>query len=408
MTASDLIVTGISELATPRPPGPWRGAAMTVDVLRDAAIVVDQGRIAWVGARDKLHAVARDEVDLGGRAVVPGLVDPHTHAVWAGDRLADFEARASGLDYEEVLRRGGGIRSTMHHTAAASVDQLVTLARPRLAALIANGATTLEIKSGYGFTREAELAMLEAIAALRRDTAAAIVATLLIHVPPVDRAERPDYLDMVTGDLIPTVAAAGLATAVDVFVEREAFSADEARLVFRAARHAGLAVKAHVDQFHAVGGLDAAVELGALSVDHLEASGDGEIARLAASDTVGVLLPGVALHLGIAPARGRAMVDAGAAVAVGTDLNPGSSPLFSPQLAVALAVRLNGLRPDEALVAATANAARALGLDDRGRLEPGMRADFLVLADADWRALPYTLGDSPVERVFVAGREVTP
>ncbi len=405
MTASDLIVTGISALVTPRPPGPWRGAAMTVDVTHDAALVVEHGRVAWAGPRHDLHGVARDEIDLGGRAVVPGLIDPHTHAVWAGDRLADFEARAAGLSYQDILRRGGGIRSTMHHTAAATVEQLAALARPRIAALIGNGATTIEIKSGYGFTREGELTMLEAIAVLRRESPATIVPTLLIHVPPVDPSDRAEYLDMVTGELIP--AASSLAVAVDVFIEREAFSVAEARTMFAAARSAGLAIKAHVDQFHSLGGLPLAVGEGALSVDHLEASTAEEIRMLAASDTVAVILPGVALHLGTAPADGRALIDAGAAVAVGTDLNPGSSPLFSPQLAVALAVRLNGLKPDEALVAATANAATALGMSDAGRLAAGMRADFLVLADSDWRVLPYTLGESPIDRVFVAGREVS-
>ncbi len=404
MTASDLIVTGISELVTPRPPGPWRGAAMTLDVTHDAAMVIDHGRIAWAGPCAELRGVARDQIDLGGRAVVPGLVDPHTHAVWAGDRLIDFEARAAGLTYQEILRRGGGIRSTMHHTAAASVDQLVTLARPRIAALIRNGATTIEIKSGYGFTREAELSMLDAIAVLQRESAVTIVPTLLIHVPPVDPADRAEYLQMVTGELIP--AASSLATAVDVFIEQEAFSVDDARQIFAAARASGLAIKAHVDQFHPLGGLQLAVGEGALSVDHLEASTPEGIGMVAASDTVAVILPGVALHLGTAPADGRALIDAGAAVAVGTDLNPGSAPLYSPQLAVALAVRLNGLRPDEAVVAGTANAAAALGIGDAGRIEPGMRADFLVLADSDWRVLPYTLGDSPIDRVFVAGQEL--
>jgi imidazolonepropionase len=228
---------------------------------------------------------------------------------------------------------------------------------------------------------------------------------LLIHVPPVDPADRAEYLAMVTGELIP--AARGLARTVDVFIEQDAFTVDEARQILGAATASGLAIKAHVDQFHSLGGVPMAIDAGALSVDHLEASTAGDIRRLAESDTIAVILPGVALHLGIAPADGRAMIDAGARVAIGTDLNPGSAPLYSPQLALALAVRLNRLRPDEAVVAATANAAAALGIADAGRLEPGMRADFLALADSDWRALPYTLGASPIDRVFVAGREVS-
>jgi imidazolonepropionase len=403
-TAVDTIITGISQLATPRGTGSLRGSAMSLDVIHDALLAIVAGRVAWVGPRTSWRGLAREEIDLGGRAVLPALIDPHTHAVWAGDRLADFEARATGMSYEDILRRGGGIRTTMHHTAEASVDELVALAAPRLEALVRNGAATVEIKSGYGFTRAGELASLQAINALRKAFPAVVVPTLLIHVPPVDPADRDEYLDMVTSELIP--AARPLAAAVDVFIEREAFSVDDARRIFAAARHAGLPVKAHVDQFHVLGGVELAVEHGALSVDHLEASGLDQFAQLAASDTVGVILPGVALHLGGKPADGRAMIDAGVIVAVGTDLNPGSSPLYSPQLALALAVRLNRLTPTEAVVAATANAAAALALSDTGRLAPEMRADFLVLADADWRAVAYTLGDSAIERMFIAGREV--
>jgi len=192
-----------------------------------------------------------------------------------------------------------------------------------------------------------------------------------------------------------------------VFIERDAFSVDEARRVFAAARDAGLRVKAHVDQFHVIGGLELALEFDALSVDHLEASGPDQVAALAGSDTVGVLLPGVTLHLGIPAAPGRALIDAGAAVAVGTDLNPGSSPLFSTQLAMALAVRINRLSVCEALTAATANAAAALGLYDTGRLRPGQRADFIISDYPDWRDIVYTLGGAPVERIFIGGKELT-
>jgi imidazolonepropionase len=210
---------------------------------------------------------------------------------------------------------------------------------------------------------------------------------------------------MVTGRLVPEVARRGLATAVDVFVEREAWNAAEAGRIFAAAEAAGLARKAHVDQFHAIGGVECAIQHGALSVDHLEASGDAQIRAIAASDTVATLLPGVTLHLGIAAAPGRALIDAGAIVAVGTDCNPGSSPLFSTQQAMALAVRLNGLVPAEALAAATVNAAAALGLDDCGALVPGARADFVVLADTDWRVSTWQLGASPVEHTYINGQE---
>lgn len=404
---TDLLITGISQLATPPTVGPRRGDAMReLTVLDDAVIAVTGDRIAWVGARRDWHGAARDGLDLGGRAVVPALVDPHTHAVWAGDRYGDFEARAAGVAYEAILAGGGGIRSTIRATRAATVEELVTLARPRLAALAASGAATIEVKSGYGFTIESELASLEAIDLIRRKAKLHLVATLLIHVPPTDHDERAEYLAAVCRDLIPTVAARGLASAVDIFIEREAWQVEEAVQVFAAAAAAGLARKAHVDQFHALGGVAAAIEHGAMSVDHLEASSAREIALLAASDTVATLLPGVTLHLGIPAAPGRALVDAGAVVAVGTDLNPGSSPLFSTQQALALAVRLNGLAPAEALTAATANAAAALGLFDRGALVAGARADLAVLAAEDWRAVAWQLGASPVERLYIGGTEV--
>lgn len=403
-----ILLSGISQLATAPGTGARRGAAMGVlDIIEDAAIAIEGDRIAWVGPRSAWHGGASEERDLGGRAVVPGLVDPHTHVVWAGDRLADFEARVSGVPYEEILARGGGIRSTMRHTAAASIPELIELARPRLAALVAGGATTVEIKSGYGFTAGAELASLEAIGAFIGHARVPVVPTLLIHVPPSNPAERADYLAMVTQQLIPEVASRGLATAVDIFIEREAFSVDDAKVIFGAALAEGLAVKAHADQFHAIGGVECAIAHGALSVDHLEASTPAQIAALGAAPTIATILPGVTLHLGLPAAPARALIAAGAAVAVGTDCNPGSSPLFSPQLAMALAVRLNGLTPAEALTAATANAAAALGLDDRGRIAPGQRADLLVLDDHDWRTITYTLGASPVVASWIAGRELT-
>lgn len=401
------LLTGIAQLATPMALGPARGAAMRdLAIIPDAAIAIEDGLVAWVGPLADWHRPADREIDLGGAAVIPGLIDPHTHAVWAGDRLTDFEARTAGVAYEAILAAGGGIRSTVRATAAASVVELIELARPRLAALVASGATTIEIKSGYGFDPEAELRSLEAICAIGDKARVHIVPTLLIHIPPIEREERPSYLRMVTDDLILRVAERKLATAVDVFIERESWHADEAAAIFRAADAAGLAVKAHVDQFHAIGGVRAAIEHGALSVDHLEASGANEIAAIAASNTVATVLPGVTLHLGIGAAPGRALVDAGAIVAVATDLNPGSSPLFSSQQAMALSVRINGLTPAEALTAATVNAAAALGLNDRGALVPGARADLVVLAEGDWRVAPYTLGSSPVERVFIGGEEV--
>lgn len=394
----ETLLTGISQLVSP-PPGVQRGPAMRgLRQTDDAALLVRDGLIVWTGPRTAAPEAAQTH-DLGGVAVVPGLVDPHTHAVWAGDRLADFEARISGVPYEEILAQGGGIRSTMRATAAASEAELVALARPRLSALRASGATTVEVKSGYGLDFGAEVRMLRAAQGLQAEFS--LVPTLLIHVPPQDG--RAAYVEAVCQALIPQLARERLATAVDVFCEREAFTVEETRAIFQAAKAHGLSTKLHADQFHAIGGTELACALGALSVDHLEASGPAQIAALAHSGTVATILPGVTLHLGLPAAPGRALIDAGAAVAVGTDLNPGSSPVFSTQLALALAVRLCGLTPAEALTAATVNAAHALGLQGRGALVPGQRADFLALQGHDWRDLAYTLGASPVREVWQGG-----
>lgn len=398
---TETLFTNISQLVTPRE-GMQRGAAMrALTVIPDAAMLARGGVIRWVGPRAEAPTSAQEH-DLGGVAVVPGLIDPHTHAVWAGDRLDDFEARVQGVPYEAILARGGGIRRSMRATGAAGVEELVALARPRLQALRASGATTTEVKSGYGLDFEAERRMLHAIRELQAEFQ--LVPTLLIHVPPTEN--RAEYVQGVCHDLLPGVARDGLAAAVDVFCEREAFTVEETRTILQAARAHGLGTKLHADQFHAIGGTELGCELGALSVDHLEASGPAQIAALAASNTVATVLPGVTLHLGLPAAPGRQLIDAGAAVAVGTDLNPGSSPVFSAQLALALAVRLCRLTPAEALTAGTANAAAALGLSDRGALAPGQRADFLTLHSADWRDLPYALGASPVRSVFSGGLEL--
>ena len=404
---ADRLLTGISQLVTAVGPGPRHGAAMRdLHLIEGAAVAVSNGLIVWTGKREDWTGHASERIDVGGRAVVPALIDPHTHAVWAGDRLADFDARSTGKTYEQILRSGGGIRSSIRATAAATLEDLVHLAQPRIAALLRSGATTIEIKSGYGFDPRAELKMLEAIQLLRTSTPARLLATLLIHIPPSEAAHRASYVANVCHELIPEVATRNLATAVDVFIEQEAWHTEEAALMLRAAQHHGLAIKVHTEQFHRIGGLELALDMHALSADHLEACDPAQVDRLASSATIATILPGVTLHLGIPAAPGRRLIDAGAAVAVGTDLNPGSSPLFSSALALALAVRLNGLSAAEALTAGTANAACALGLSDTGRLEAGLRADFLVLKSHDWRNLVYTLGDNPVQEIWLGGKRL--
>jgi imidazolonepropionase len=404
---ADTLITGISQLVTASGAGPKHGPAMReLKIIESAAIAISSGSVIWTGRASEWAGEAETTVDAGGRAVVPGLIDPHTHAVWAGDRLSDFEARTSGSTYEEILAAGGGIRSTIRATAAASRDELVALAKPRIDSLIASGATTIEVKSGYGFTPAAELTMLEAIQSLSAIVSARIVPTLLIHIPPAISADRSSYIAQVCEELIPEAARRKLATAVDIFVEKEAWQITEAEHLLGCAKQYGLAIKLHSDQFHCLGGVELGIHLGALSVDHLEASGPEQIAKIAPSSTIATILPGVALHLGIPAASGRKLIDAGAAVAVGTDLNPGSSPLFSTSEALALSVRLNGLTAQEALVAGTVNAASALGLNDAGRLEAGCPADLLILQSSDWRDLVYTLGTNPVRDVWIGGKRV--
>jgi imidazolonepropionase len=404
---ADLLVTGISQLVTAHGPGPKHGAHMRdLRITDHAALAITNGVIAWVGPASEWSGEAASNLSLDHRAVVPGLIDPHTHAIWAGNRLADFDARTSGVTYEQILAGGGGIWSTIRATTAQSESELTALAQPRIDALLRSGATVIEVKSGYGFAAAAELAMLRVIRALAATTPARIIPTLLIHVPPKDANERGEYISEVCEALIPHVAREDLAQAVDVFVEKEAWSAPETEQILTAARQNSLAVKLHTEQFHRVGGLELGLRLNALSVDHLEACAPSQLALLASSPTIASILPGVTLHLGLPAAPGRALIDAGAAVAVGTDLNPGSSPLFSAQMALALAIRLNGLTAHEALVAGTVNAAAALGLTDAGRIETGQPADFLVLESSDWRDLVYTLGANPVREIWIKGEKV--
>jgi imidazolonepropionase len=405
---TDLLITGISQLATPVGAGPKFGAQMReVSVIENAAIAITGDRFAWVGPAAEWSGIASRTVDLGGRAVVPGLVDPHTHAVWAGDRLRDFDARSSGVTYEQILSAGGGIWGTVRATTAATTDKLITLTEQRIWALIRSGATVVEVKSGYGFTVQEELRMLEVIQAVGLRLPIRIVPTLLIHIPPNDVRERDAYLHRVCGELIPETARRGLAQAVDIFIEKEAWSAKEAESVLTSALEHGLGIKVHSEQFHSVGGVDLALRLKALSIDHLEACTSHQGGLFRGGATIATVLPGVSLHLGIAKAPGRQLIDAGAAVAVGTDLNPGSSPLFSTSAALGLAVRLNGLTASEALVAGTINAAHALGLDDVGRIEAGSQADFVALESTDWRDLLYTMGINQTREVWSRGSRIT-
>ena len=402
---STLLLTGISEFVTPVGSGAKHGAAMShLQIVRHAALAIEDGRISWVGRESEWSGRFDETIDLGCRAMIPGLIDPHTHAVWAGDRLSDFEARSAGATYEQILAAGGGIWHTIRETAVKSSEEMAALAEPRIKALMRSGATTIEVKSGYGYSPEAEIRMLESIHQLQTKTKARLLPTLLIHLCPDDPAARNIYRDSVCRELIPQVSQKGLATAVDIFVEHRSWNAKDAEIILACAQSHGLAIKLHTEQFQRVGGLELGIRMGALSIDHLEVCTPQQCKLVGSSKTIATILPGVSLHLGLPAAPGRALIDSGAAVAIGTDLNPGSSPLFSTSAAMGLAVRLNGLTPPEALTATTSNAAAALGRTDIGRLEVGLRADFLVLESSDWRDLPYTMGQTMINQVWIAGQ----
>ena len=386
-----------------------------LEVLSDAAVLIDGERIAWVGPRREardLHSAFRIPqsaivvVEVRG-VVYPGFVDCHTHAVFGTPRLDDHERRALGMDYKTIAAAGGGILESVRDVRAHSEGELAALTLARLGALLAHGATTIEVKSGYGLDCETELKQLRVIARLAGVQPAALVATFLgaHEVPPEFRDRRADYVRLVCEEMIPAVARERLAVACDVFCEPAVFSVAEARTVLAAARRHGLALKLHADEFDGSGGAELAVEMGALSADHLAGVSAAGIRALAASETVAVLLPTTLLFLGSrnqAPAR--RLLDAGAALALATDLNPGSSPTLSLPLVMALAVSQLGLRHAEVVNAVTVNAAAALGLvADRGQLAPGFRADIVVCDVADWREVAYWMGGNAVTAVWTGG-----
>lgn len=398
---------------------PKRGAALReVGLITDGAVAAHEGRIVAVGPSDELRRTyrAERELDAAGRVVCPGFVDPHTHVVFAGDRIGEFEQRIAGATYLEIMAAGGGIRSTMRATRAASVERLVAESRRRLDQMLAQGTTTAEAKTGYGLELAAELRQLEATAILDETHPIDLVPTFLpAHaVPPEYEGRADDYVDLVIAEMLPRAlawhqgsrfAAAGAPMFVDVFCERGAFDVAQSRRVLAAARDLGLPLKAHVDEFSALGGLELALELGCVSVDHLDVTGPAGIAHLAASDAVAVLIPAVTLNLGGQHyADARAMIDAGAAVALTTDINPGSAPCPSMPLVMAIACRYQRLTPAEALNACTINAAHAIGLGRRvGSLEPGKQADILIIDAPDYRHLAYQLGGSLVATVVKGG-----
>ncbi len=376
------------------------------------ALAVRAGRIAWVGAEAGLpHRDAGALIDGRGGWLTPGLIDCHTHLIFAGDRSAEFEQRLQGVSYEEIARAGGGIASTVRATRAASAEALEQSARRRLEALRADGVTTLEIKSGYGLDHATELRMLEVARRLGRTPGIEVRTTFLgAHaLPPEYAADRTGYLDLVCDRVLPEIAERGLADAVDAFCEGIAFTPAEVARVFEAAGRHGLPVKLHADQLSDLGGAALAARFGALSADHLEYASEAGVRAMAGAGTVAVLLPGAFYTL---RERQPPPVDLlrqhGVPIALATDCNPGSSPVVSLLAVLNMGCTLFGLTPEEALAGVTRNAARALGLGDRGTLAVGQRADLALWRIERPAELSYWLGAAPLEAVLEDGQRAYP
>jgi imidazolonepropionase len=401
-----LLVRDLEQVVTPAGgPAPLRGRALgELAVVERGYVLCDGDRIARLGYMADLAAadVPADVVELDGRgrSAVPGLVDCHTHACFAGDRAEEFALRAGGASYEELHAAGGGILATVRATRAAGEDGLAQALERHRGWMLAHGTTTFEAKSGYGLDRETELAQLRAVAA-----AGGVPTWLGAHAVPPEFPDADAYLDEALARVLPE--AATVAEAADVFLERGAFDVAQARRYLETCAAAGLVLRMHADQFTEAGGIPLAVELGARSVDHLEATGPDGVRALGTSDVAAVLLPVAALFLGRPMPPARALVDAGAVVALATDFNPGSAFCESLPVVMSLACTQLGLTPAEALAACTVNAAHVLGRADRlGRLASGFTADLVLLNVSDWRYLPYHLGGEHVAVVVKEGQVV--
>jgi imidazolonepropionase len=383
-----------------------------MEVIAHGAVLLDGARVAAVGSYAELKASAPGAgvVEVDG-VLFPGFVDAHTHAVFGMARLDDHARRARGMDYKAIAAEGGGILSSVRDTRARSEAELRGLTANRLQHLLAHGTTTVEVKSGYGLETATELRQLAVIGALAPGPPALVPTFLGAHEIPLEyRPRRGDYVRLVIDEMLPAVARQGIARFCDVFCEPGVFTPDESREILEAARTHGLGLKLHADELDGSGGAELAAALGAVSADHLARASAAGIAALAASDTVAVLLPGTMLFLGRADrAPARALIDGGAAVALATDFNPGSSPGVSLPLMATLGVSQLGMTPSEALTAITVNGAAAVGeASTRGQLAPGFRADVVLAAVRDWRELVYWYGANLVRQVWATGTACHP
>ncbi|MDQ3179432.1 MAG: imidazolonepropionase [Acidobacteriota bacterium] len=417
----DLIIHNVGQLATCASNGTAKkGAAMQdVGILENGAAAVKDGVIAAIGKSDEIlrRFEAANLIDAGQKVVCPAFIECHTHIVFAGDRINEFELRIKGASYLEIMEAGGGIVSTMRQTREASLAELVEQSRRRLDRLLESGVTTCEVKTGYGLNTETELKMLEAIFELDKLHEINLLPTFLpAHaVPPEFKENSDEYVDLICKEMLPLVNSKFQTSDfkfqmfADVFCEKNAFDLKQSRKVLETAKSLGFKLKAHVDEFTNLGGARMAIELGAVSIDHLDAISDEEIKLLANSKTIGVVTPTVNFNFGsLLFADARKMIDAGCAIALSTDFNPGSAPCPSLPLAMAIACRYQKLMPSEVLNAATINAAFAVGSGDTiGSIEVGKRADVLILDATDFRQLSYEFGGNSVEKVIKNGKIVT-
>jgi len=415
---ADLLITHASQLLTipSHFNGPQRGDRLgDLGLIEDGALAIDGESIVAVGLTSDLaqRFSAAQTIDAGGRVVMPGFVDPHTHVVWAGDRANEFEQRIAGATYMQIMHAGGGIMSTVRQTRAASVDQLIEQTRARLDRMLMHGTTTAEAKTGYGLETQAELRMLEAIQRLDAEHPIDLVPTFLgAHAIPAEYKGREDeYTDLVVKEMLPAVASLithHSSLFCDVFCEAGAFALEQSRRILQKAKELGFALKIHVDEFEPLHGTRLGVELGAVSVDHVVTTPADEIELLGHSPTIAVSLPGTPFGLAqceYTPAQ--AILAAGGALAIATDLNPGTTWCESMQMIVALACRYLRLTQAQALAAATINAAHAIGRGGSvGSIEPGKLADALIMDVNDYRSIGYRYGTNLVRTVIKRGRIV--
>jgi len=414
---ADLLIHSAAQLLTlPSPGGPQRGAATgDLGLIENGAIALRDGRVLMTGPSASVRArvEAAQEMDASGQVVMPGFVDPHTHVVFAGQRADEFEQRIAGATYMEIMAAGGGIMSTVRATRQATVDDLVAQTLRRLDTMLAHGTTTVEAKTGYGLNVADELKMLEAIRRLNAAHPVDLVPTFLgAHAIPTEYQHRADaFVDLVVEEMLPAVALSNEATRpcfCDVFCEQGAFSLAQSRRILERARELGFGLKIHADEFKPLGGTALAVELGAVSADHLVCTPPQEIEALGRSATIAVALPGTPFGLGHhAYTPARAIIEAGGALALATDLNPGTCYCESMQFMIALACRTMRLTPAEAIAAATVNSAHAVGMGQViGSLEPGAQADVLILGVPTCQHLGYRFGSNVVNKVIKRGQVV--